>query len=427
MFWTEPTTPTTKHSSAAWEAFLKCVIIKQKQTRTQFEPRPRLFSHLCRRVDHCDGYLDALRELRAGELNSRQLRIWGLSSLVFGVCYVLFAARDAVPVFWSLVVGNLLFAGAYAGFGLAIARLFNRRFPFTIVAASILLSTAALYVTEIVLDEPSWRVLILAAVTIVPWTVSFIQCTQEWQRKPAPHILAMSLAFLAIILVSFSRVADAALQGNFGYRGLPVSPGYLLGSYVLVISPVLLTVGFFLLCAEQNQEVIRKLADTDPLTGIFNRRSVILLASNRLASARRRHQAFSCVTVDLDDLKEINDTYGHAIGDQAILHLTRIVRQLVRDEDVFGRLGGDEFVVFMPYSDRRGAVSLAERFREALTDHPLETDHTQLTVTASFGVACLRDGDESPLDLLNRADRAMYEAKGHGGNTVKTEQPEVGS
>lgn len=360
-----------------------------------------------------------------GELNSRQLRIWGLSCLIFGISYALFAARETIPLLWSLVVGNLLFALGYAGFGLAIARLFKRQFPFRIVATGLILCTTALYVTEVARGQSSWRVLILAAVTIVPWTVSFVQCTQEWRRKPAPHILAMALAFLAMILVSFSRVALAAFQGEFGYRGLPTGPGYLLGSYVLVISPVVLTVGFFLLCAEQTQDVIRKLADTDPLTGILNRRSVILLAANRLASARRRHQAFACVTVDLDDLKVINDTHGHAIGDQALLHLTNVVRQLVRAEDVFGRLGGDEFVVFMPYSDRHGAVGLAERFRDAIAHQPLLFGEDQLTITASFGVACLRNTDESPLDLLNRADQAMYDAKGLGGNRVKTEKPDT--
>ena len=356
----------------------------------------------------------------SGETNSTQLRIWGVSCLIFGIAYALFAARDSIPVVWSLVVGNLFFALGYVGFGLAIARLFRRRFLFLTVLIGLFVCTIALHFTEVVRGDSSWRVLILAAVTIVPWTVSFVQCSQEWRRQPAPHILAMSLAILAMILVSFSRVAVAASHGEFGYQGLPTGPGYVLGSHVLLISPALLTVGFFLLCAEQTQEVIRKLADSDPLTGILNRRSVIFLAGNQLASAKRHHQAISCVTVDLDNLKPINDAHGHAVGDQAILHLTTVVGQLVRAEDAFGRLGGDEFVVFMPYSDHVGAVGLAERFRAAIAEQPLVLEDTELEITASFGVACLRDTDESPIDLLNRADEALYDAKGQGGNTVKT-------
>lgn len=356
----------------------------------------------------------------SGERNSTQLRIWGVSCLLFGIAYALFIARDSIPVFWSLVVGNLFFALGYAGFGLAIAKLFKRQFPYRIVLIGLFACMIALHVTEVVRGDSSWRVLILAAVTIVPWTVSFVQCSQEWRRKPAPHILAMSLAILAMILVSFTRIAVAASHGEFGYQGLPTGPGYVLGSHVLLISPALLTVGFFLLCAEQTQEVVRKLADSDPLTGILNRRSVILLAANRLASAKRHHQAISCVTVDLDNLKTINDAHGHAVGDHAILHLTNVIGRLVRAEDAFGRLGGDEFVVFMPYSDHVGAEGLAERFREAIVEQPLVLDDNELTITASFGVASLRSTDESPIDLLNRADEALYDAKGQGGNTVKT-------
>jgi len=355
-----------------------------------------------------------------GEVNSTQLRIWGVSCLIFGIAYALFTARDSIPIFWSLVVGNLFFALGFAGFGLAIARLFRRPFPFLIVLTGILVCTIALHFTEIVRGDSSWRVLILAAVPIVPWTVSLIECRQEWNRRPAPHILAMSLAFLTVIVVSITRVAVAAYHGEFGYQGLPTGHGYLLGSHILLISPALLTVGFFLLSAEQTQEVIRKLADSDPLTGILNRRSVLLVAANRLASAKRHHQAISCVTVDLDNLKLINDAHGHAVGDRAILHLTNIVGRLVRAEDAFGRLGGDEFVVFMPYSDHVGAVGLAERFREAIAEQPLVHDDKELKITASFGVACLRGTDDSPLDLLNRADEALYDAKGEGGNTVQT-------
>jgi diguanylate cyclase (GGDEF)-like protein len=354
-----------------------------------------------------------------GEINANQMRAWGLSCLLFSIAYVLFAARGTIPLFWSLVVGNLFFATAYGGFGWAIARLCGNRFPVGLVAAGVFLCTAALFVTEVVNGDSSWRILILAAVTIVPWTVSFVQCSREWTKKPAPHIFAMAVAFLAMILVSFSRVGYALYHGRYGYEGLPTGAGYILGSHILVISPVLLTVGFFLLCAEQTQMVIRKLADTDPLTGILNRRSVILLAASRLASAKRRHHGFACVTIDLDDLKTCNDVHGHAAGDAVLKHVTTVVGQLARAEDAFGRLGGDEFVVFMPHADLAGAIRLAERFREAISCQPLTFGNDQLTTTASFGVADLHTSDESPLDLLNRADHALYEAKAAGGNVVK--------
>lgn len=361
------------------------------------------------------------------EANARELRIWGLSCLLFGLAYPLIAARTNIPLLWSLVVGNLLFALGYCGFGLAVASLFKRRFPFRIVLIGIMICTVALYVSEIIYETSAWRTLILAAVTIVPWTVSALQCSREWRIRPAPHTLAMSLAFAAMIGVSIARIASGAIQGRFGYDGLPTGPGNLLGSHVLVISPVLLTVGFFLLSAERTQEVIRKLADSDPLTGILNRRSAILLATNQMASAQRHNQAFSCVLFDLDNLKHLNDTHGHAAGDQALISLADEVRNLLRAEDVFGRLGGDEFVVFMPYSDERGALALAERFRAALESRPVRWLDLELAITGSFGVATLRDGDASPTDLVNRADQALYVAKNEGGNMVRAWTPSNGT
>jgi diguanylate cyclase (GGDEF)-like protein len=352
------------------------------------------------------------------ETNAEELRIWGLSCLAVGVAYTLFAARQVIPVFWSVVVGNLFYALGFGGFGLAIAHLFDRRFPFRTVITAVLFCTVALHYTEVVLGDSSLRVLILAAVTIVPWTVSATQCIREWRSRPTPHILAMSIAFVMIIAISVSRLAAAAYTGSFGYTGLPIQTGFLFGSHVLLMSPVILTVGFFLLSAERTHQMVKKLADTDPLTGILNRRSAILLADNRMASARRHHQVLSCVAFDLDRLKPLNDIHGHAAGDQALIHLTRVVGKLTRKEDIFGRVGGDEFVVFMPYSDLHGATALAERFREAIAASPLRYEGSELTITGSFGVASLQDGDASPLDLLDRADRALYKAKKRGGNAV---------
>ena len=352
------------------------------------------------------------------EPNAEELRIWGLSCLIFGIAYALFVNRDTLPLVWSLVVANALYALAYGGFGLALALLFKRPFPAHFVISGVLVSTAALYVAEIVYDTSAWRVPILAAVTIIPWAVSTAQCTREWRTHPSPHTLAMSVGFFTMIAVSLWRIAWSWHQGSFGYTGLPSGTGYVLGSHILLVSPVLLTVGFFLLSAERTQRIIRKLADTDPLTGILNRRSAILLAGNRLASAKRRQQPFSCVAFDLDGLKNLNDLHGHAAGDQALIHLTEVVKSLVRAEDIFGRLGGDEFVVFMPYSDQQGATALAERFREGLAERPFAHETRQLTVTGSFGVATLTPSDQSPLDLLDRADRALYDAKKVGGNAV---------
>ena len=359
-----------------------------------------------------------LTSFAKGEINAVQLRIWGVSSVMFGMAYGLFAARGVIPLFWSLVIGNALYAFGYCGFGWAIARVFQRAFPFWLVGGAVSSCLVALSISEIVMDNSSWRVLILAALTIVPWTVSYAQCSRQWRDNPVLHIQAMRISFAAMIIVSVTRLVSAGVQGHFGYEGLPTSTSYLFGTFVLLLVPVLLSVGFFLLCAERAQQTIRELADSDPLTGVLNRRAILLLAAGRMASARRRGHPLSVVTLDLDEFKALNDRHGHAAGDLVLNGVTRCMNSIKREEDALGRLGGDEFVVFVPFADTSGAVGLAERFRRAIADEKLVFGDHELRITASFGVATLQEGDGSALDMLHRADRALYVAKRRGGNAV---------
>jgi diguanylate cyclase (GGDEF)-like protein len=356
------------------------------------------------------------------ESNSVPLRIWGGSGLLFGIAYVLFAARGEISLVWSLIAGNFIFALGFVGFGYAIARLFKRPFPFAGTLTAVIICILALAVFEIVLEDSSWRIVILAGLTIYPWTVSCVECFRVWSEKRVPQALALTVFFVAMILVSFSRVLSGALTGSFGYEGLPSGPSYLIGTHILLTSPVLLTVGFFLLCAEKNREVIKRLAEIDDLTGIPNRRFVFAVAGNRMASAKRRTESFACVLFDLDNLKTVNDRFGHAEGDRVLQHVATRIDQLTREEDVFGRLGGDEFVVFLPYTTIDEARMLADRYRQALSDEGLQHDGEQIIVTASFGVASIRDSDTSPTDILKRADRAMYRAKALGGNRTESSE-----
>jgi GGDEF domain-containing protein len=282
------------------------------------------------------------------EPNAPELRIWGFSCLLFGVAYVLFSARGSIDLVLSMVLGNVLFAVAYCGFGWAIARLFRRPYPFAVVGISVTAASLALYVTEIVIATTQWRTLVLVVITIVPWIVSYLQCSRHWRAQRLPSVMAMRIFFAAVILVSVTRTAASVISGSFGYEGLPTGPGFLLGTFILLISPILLTVGFFVLCAEQAQEVIRQMANTDALTGILNRRSVLAEAERRLATARRHGRELACVIFDLDRFKTVNDRFGHAAGDLAIVGVARTLTPTMRVEDVFGRLGGDEFVLFLP-------------------------------------------------------------------------------
>lgn len=164
-------------------------------------------------------------------------------------------------------------------------------------------------------------------------------------------------------------------------------------------------------------ELVR-LAATDSLTGLPNRRYFLEAANAEVARASRFGSAASVMMIDLDHFKTVNDSYGHAAGDQALHVLTQVCKKLLRQIDVFARLGGEEFAILLPGTNATGAVSLAERLRLAVCATPVISNQYQFNVTASFGVAEVRVGEGDVVSCLGRADSALYAAKKAGRNCV---------
>lgn len=167
---------------------------------------------------------------------------------------------------------------------------------------------------------------------------------------------------------------------------------------------------------------LRRLAVTDPLTGLPNRREIERHLALELDRATRYHRPLSVMMVDVDDLKEMNDEYGHAAGDEALIALARMLQRSIRSTDIGGRIGGDEFMVLLPETEPWQALALAERLVEALpgalSDCPGLTDRDRVarTIGLSIGIAGTEDGPASPDKLAARADAALYEAKRTGKN-----------
>ena len=161
---------------------------------------------------------------------------------------------------------------------------------------------------------------------------------------------------------------------------------------------------------------LRYLASTDGLTGAENRRQFEMTISKHLALAKRHGKPLSLVMFDIDHFKDVNDTYGHNVGDQVLSELSGVVRSSLRAGDVYGRWGGEEFFILLPYCALDNGTKIAESLRQRLAQHEFSrVGH----VTASFGVAQWRY-DESDVEWIMRVDKLMYEAKGAGRNQVCT-------
>lgn len=160
-------------------------------------------------------------------------------------------------------------------------------------------------------------------------------------------------------------------------------------------------------------------ARTDFLTGISNRRHFLDLADLELARARRYGRPFSILMLDLDLFKSVNDRYGHRIGDLALQKVVEVCGQILREVDVFGRLGGEEFGIILPETDAEQALQVADRVRQAVATASIVLPQGgSVGITTSIGVATYSEDDPDVDGVLNRADRALYEAKRSGRDRV---------
>jgi diguanylate cyclase (GGDEF)-like protein len=161
---------------------------------------------------------------------------------------------------------------------------------------------------------------------------------------------------------------------------------------------------------------LRKLADTDFMTGLMNRRSFVPVAEDAFAFCRRYHRNMAMLMVDIDHFKKINDVHGHAAGDDAIKSVARLVSQSIRTTDKAARFGGEEFVVLLREIDSDTAVMLADRMRTSIEAAAVQYGEAKIPITVSIGVALFADTDRDVQDVIERADQGLYVAKKTGRN-----------
>lgn len=185
----------------------------------------------------------------------------------------------------------------------------------------------------------------------------------------------------------------------------------------LFVALLLVTLGYALRKFRQARR-LQLLASTDELTGLPNRRALIAYVEHRVRQARREQGTLSVLMIDVDRFKRINDTHGHAVGDEVLRHIAQVLPTGLRGRDRLGRLGGEEFLVVLPGAALDQAAQVADRMRAAIAATPLIGAAGKLHFTVSIGVAELGMTSEPVAALLARADAALYQAKGNGRNAV---------
>ena len=165
------------------------------------------------------------------------------------------------------------------------------------------------------------------------------------------------------------------------------------------------------------QDLLIEHARIDPLTGLPNRRALMKRLALEWARVQRHGGSLAVVMGDIDNLKEVNDKYGHAMGDKLLRQAAKAIARQCRQTDMPARYGGDEFIIVAPGSAAQSTNNLAERCRQAVEEIPFQIGDEKIGQTATFGVADAAKAT-SPESLISAADEALYRGKASGRNTV---------
>ena len=211
-------------------------------------------------------------------------------------------------------------------------------------------------------------------------------------------------------ILAASSLLSLIMGTEFSFHTFPVL-GVVDGFSLMILSKFVLAIAIVIFINERQHVAIKNLADRDPLTGLYNRRSFNAKAPSE------PQQGDAVLFLDIDHFKQLNDRFGHAIGDQVLSMMARAVQSILPTSALLARQGGEEFVVFLPASVG-DAVLHAERIRKTVADLRFPTIGSDLTVTTSVGIARVVHQGERLSDLCREADRALYLAKARGRNRV---------
>ena len=250
------------------------------------------------------------------------------------------------------------------------------------------------------------------ALSLIPLAMSF----DLWPMKRRIGLCGLLVASYVCLAVTGSMVfvtADSPYIDLFRYGNLTVGALVLAALsyyYVTAVNRV------EQLLVEQNR-ILDSLSRTDQLTQLPNRRQAVEWLAHEAARARRSGSRACVCLADVDKFKTINDTYGHEVGDEALVYLARVIGSSLRDQDVTARWGGEEFLILLPDTGLDGGVVAMEKVRRALADRPFENEQARVEVSITIGVAELTS-EGSVDDVVRGADRALYRGKAEGRNRV---------
>lgn len=258
----------------------------------------------------------------------------------------------------------------------------------------------------------------LVTTNITPFLLICIICGSVFLIRPLASFMIYVTSYMAYYYSIALTITDQQILLSNRVNGITaVGVGFLLSfiiwhyNYTNIIQKRRI---------ESQQQQLEQMAYYDPLTDLPNRRLLEKLIKRELASVQRYGQETVIIMLDVDDFKQINDTYGHQVGDSILMQLADLLQNNVRETDTVARFGGEEFIILMPNTSVEEGYSFAERIRKIIMEKVFSVGSVTLQITSSFGVSSMGDINSQNLeDYYLLADRALYLAKQSGKNRVE--------
>lgn len=341
--------------------------------------------------------------------------------ILCGLGGVIFIGLHAwIPAFFGIILPNFLFlTGALLLFRAATEILHIRTRSSTFAAAVCLSSIPFLIWITYFHPWPVWRLilhcLVLAFVFISPAVLYFRH--KDAALRQAIRACAWLFSGIVVLNLLWLLFVLVARPDPSPMRPDPVDAGF---SYMSLLLGLGTVIALAWLSLSVHRLDLQRIAQTDVLTGLLNRRAFEQILRREMFRAHRSGSVFGVMLIDLDHFKKINDSLGHFAGDEVLRRIGATLQEGIRPSDVLARYGGEEFVVLLRGAGLRESEHVAERVRMAIAE--LSELPGNLQLTASIGVA-VSHSQESPEEILHRADDALYRSKRDGRNLVSVDLP----